>query len=334
MKKTFIILVSFLAPHIFAQTDSLTGIEILDLSIEHCGGMEAISKIETTELNYVFTTADKIRISIIDKRVAGAKFSQSIFADSHVPQATFFNGSEYAVVNGTEVFKTDSIQKFEEIKLRTYNQLQFGYKTLGYEITRIADEKFNHFDCFVLSAVSPNGYATLNYIDKTDYRLLMVIYPEGNKSVMTKFKFIDGILFNSVILNTNREKEITKLELLKVKNNIHIAESWFTCPYTDEVSIPDYIKIGKFNPYGKKSILERTKKKQLEYSEDESNVTELDLTWNSDDTFTLKQKKTSKTGKKLEHDLKVRIVSWDEKGYVCHYLYGTSFGTQEYLIMN
>lgn len=159
----------------------------------------------------------------------------------------------------------------------------------------------------------------------------MVVYPNGDKSLMIEYEFMDKVLFNSLILNTNSKNEIARLKLLDVKKNTDISNLWFSCPYSDSVEVPDFIKVGKFIPKNGKSILERQEYVQNERTLDGSINTRLGLKWVNSDSYRMIDEKTL-TSKNIDakDDILVRVISWHKNGYVCHYFTEGGFGTQEY----
>lgn len=313
------------------QIDSLTASEILDKSIKFCGGEKNIKKIENTELSYVYLTDNDNKVSISDKVVCGKKYSQSILSYDYQSQSTFFDGNVLSRVDGDNIKHVSEITKVEEIKLKTYNQVQFGYVEEGYELTRMEDERFNHFDCYVVKATAKSGYSTVNFFDKTNFRLLMIVYPNGGKSCMIKYKFVDDVLFNSTILNITPEKEQQRLILLSAKNNISISDLWFVCPYDSTLQVPLEVKTGSFNPINSTSSLERTDFTQTEIFDQGNSKFVMYLTWRNEDTYFMIDEKSLKANSDNSGlEVLVRIISWDKNGYICHFLSGDSFGNQEY----
>lgn len=333
MNKLYIIIFMFSSLFSQGQTqDDFTANQILDSSIQFCGGEKLISEYITTEKSYVFFSSDKQRASISEKIRNGVKYTQSILSDEHIPQTTFFDGKDLTRINGSDIVRISKNGNLEEIKLKTYNQIQFGYKKLNYDLERLSDEKFKNFDCYVVNATSKSGYSTLNFFDKTNFRLIMDVYPSGNKSLMIEYEFRDNVLFNSLILNTDVLEAVDKLQLLDVKKNVDIHENWFKCPYESKVEIPEFIKMGRFTIPESDGVLERSKDLQTEiYNQGQERIT-LKLNWISSDTYEMSmqnpenQQATIKTQKIL-----VRIVSWDDEAYSCHYIAGDSFGTQSYV---
>lgn len=329
---TFIILLS---PGIlFGQgANSLTSGQILNSSIKFSGGENRIKNIKSADANYLLIQPDKSTAIINEKIKTGQKYVQSVLSLTHVPQTTFFNGKVLSRVDGSFVIHVDSLNKIEEIKLRTYSQLQYGYKVLGYKLTRLPDKKFQNFDCYVLNAEASNGYTTMNFFDKTNYRLLMVVYPSGNKSLMIDYVFQDSVLFNSHIINTFADSNtVQELRLQQVELNPNVADIWFNCPYEKDVTIPAYIKTGQFeSTNGPKTEFIRSANSQDYKDETGKLIGRRFLKWANGDTYGLiDEKAIQNNDTSPESEIFVRIISWNKEGYVCQWIAGKYTDTQDY----
>lgn len=329
------ILILLQAALLYSQSqDALTAVQILTSSIEFCGGEKRLSGIKTTELTYLYVGSDNTIATIAEKRETGKKYTQSILSKELVPQTTIFNGKVMTKIEGSAVMRYEEIEKIEEIKLRTYNNIQYGYKELKYNLIRLPDEKFKNFDCYVIQVTAKNGYSTTNFFDKTNYRLLMIVYPNDDKSLMIEYNFKDSVLFNSLILNNGAGGKVEKIRLLDTKINTAISESWFVNPYKDSVAVPGYIRTGKFQPVNDDSVLERTDSTQTETYNQGKDKIKLSLRWIYTDTYgMISGEPLGKNDRSPEKEILVRIVSWNKSGYVCHYFTGQGCGTQEYRII-
>jgi hypothetical protein len=336
--KSFKTIIFLLVPFIgLGQTaNKLKAEQILDASIAFCGGEKRIADLESSDITYLLIQPDESTAIIAEKRKTGQKYVQSILSTEHVPQTTFFNNSRFTRVDGSSVIQVEDPEAMEEMKLKTYNQIQYGYKALGYELTRLPDQKFQYFDCYVVNAKAGNGYTTMNFFDKTNFRLLMVVYPNGNKSLMVKYLFKDNILFNSQIINTfpnSEEKQI--IELQHIDLNIAISDLWFRCPYKDEVYTPSHIRTGKFeSTNGAKTIFTRTSHSQDYYDDQGKMILRRSLKWAGNDTYGLVDEKAIKDNDTSSpgFGILVKIISWDDDGYVCHWIAGKYSGTQDYKV--
>jgi hypothetical protein len=334
-----IILIYFLPTLLFAQKqDKLTASQIVDSSLVFCGGELRISKINSVQINYLLIQPDQSTAIINDKLKTGEKYVQCVLSKTHFPQTTFFNGEKISRVDGNSVIHVTDIQSKEGVKLKTYSQIQYGYKKLNYQLSRLPDQKFKNFDCFVINAKANNGYTTMNFFDKTNYRLLMVVYPNGNKSAMIEYVFKNGVLFNSHIVNTfANSKDLQILELRTIDLNANISNTWFNCPYSDKVYIPEYIKTGQFvSTNGEATTFNRTKI-SMDYTDNKGNIVlRRFLAWGivSPDTFGLIDEQAFKNNdKSSSSQILVRVVSWDEHGYVCQWITDKYTDTQDYKLI-
>ena len=150
---------------------------------------------------------------------------------SHINQTTIYDVRKVTKINGLSLSESKQLKTLDEIKLKTYSR---------YTIERKNDVKFKNFNCYVLKATSKSGYSTLNYFDRKNFRLLMVIYPNGNKSLMIEYEFKNSTLINSHIVNTfanSEEKQIIKLGKYQTKRKY--SDLWFNCPYNKTVLVPE-----------------------------------------------------------------------------------------------
>jgi len=335
----FIIFLFFLPTLLFGQNQSdLTANQIIDSSLAFSGGESRISKIESSKINYLLIQPDQTTAIINEQVKTGKKYVQSVLSKTHVPQTTFFDGEKISRVNGNSVVHVTDLQSKEEVRLKTFNQIQYGYKKLGYQLSRLPDQKFKNFDCFVVNATANNGYSTMNFFDKTNFRLIMVVYPNGNKSLMIDYVFKDSVLLNSQILNTfPKSNEIQTLKLQTVEINPVISEMWFKCPYADKVEIPQFIKTGKFvSSNGAHTRFTRTEI-SMDYSDEKGSIVlKRFLAWGvvSPDSFGLIDEKAMKDNdKSSKSQILVRVVSWDDTGYVCQWITDTHTDTQDYKLV-
>ncbi|MBC7863081.1 MAG: hypothetical protein IAF38_08900 [Bacteroidia bacterium] len=331
---TFLLL---LETKILGQTNNnLTPQQILDSSISFCGGQKRITNIKTSDLTYGLTLPDKSMATLSRKIKTGQKYMQSILSWKHAPTTIFYDGKKLTKVEDSLVKQMDDATSVEHAELETYNQIQYAYKVLKYKLIRQADKKFEYVDCYVVDAIDGKGDTITNFFDKTNFRLTMVIYPNGDKSIMTKYIFKDSVLFNSQIINTYRGSEgFYALTLYdNIELNVEISDIWFTCPYKDKVAIPANIRTGEFvSTNGVDTRFLRTGLTQ-EYR-DANNKLDFTriLVWSGPDTFRLADEKSVFNDQLTpESKILVRIISWDKNNYVCQWVAGKYTDTQDYKI--
>ena len=315
-----------------AQDQQLTAAQILDKSIQFCGQHEAKARMAMT---YALFLPDSSKAIVDEKRIHGEQYSQSIMSPDHISQTHFFNGKRWTKVNGNSIIHVDNLEHIEEVKLKSYLNLQVGYKALNYKLERLEDKKFINFDCYVLSAKSENGYATLNFFDKSNFRLLMVMYPNGNKSLMIDYERRDSVLINTHIVNTfAQSKDQQVLKLMKYQSNAKFSDVWFSCPYDTTVQIPAHIKTGNFqSTNGPDTWFERTESYQQYHDKDGKPIGKTYLRWINNDSIMLIPEEAIENNDNGTYVL-VRIVSWDARGYVCQWLSGPYTDTQDYQLID
>lgn len=338
-RRHLITLVYFFPTFLFAQKqEKLTASQIVDSSIVFCGGKARISKINSVETTYLLTQPDQSRAIVNDKLKTGEKYVQCILSKTNSPQTTFFNGEKISRIDGNSVVHITDIPSKEEVKLKTYAQIPYGYKKLNYQLSRLPDHKFENVDCFVVTARAPNGYTTKNFFDKKNYRLIMVMYPSGNRSVLMDYIFKDGVLFDSKVGNAfANSDDIQILNLLGVHLNEDISNTWFNCPYSDKVYTPEFIKTGQFvSTNGPETSFNRNQI-SMDYTDNKGNIVlRRFLAWNNvlPDTFDLIDEQALKNNdKSSKSQILVRIVSWDEQGYVCQWITDDNTDTQDYKLI-
>lgn len=335
-RRYLLVLIWFIPAFLYAQKRTLTANQIIDSSIVFCGGEANISKISSIETTYKINEPND-STGVVDIKIkAGEKFVQCILSRVYVPQTTFFNGKKICRVNGDSVTNITNIDKIEEVKLKTYSLVQYGYKKLKYQFSRLPDHKFTNFDCFVINAKAKNGYTTKNFFDKKNYRLIMVIYPNGNRSIMMDYIFKNGVLFNSRIGNSSANSDsVQTLDLISVNLNKNISDTWFNSPYTNKVFVPEYIKTGKFvSTNGEQTTFIRDKI-SMNYIDNNGKVDlRRFLAWFSPDTFALIDEKAYKSNNQSSSaQIIVRVVSWDDQGYVCQWITDQDTDTQDYKVI-
>lgn len=339
--KTILIAFIYLLPtYLFAQKqDKLTASQIVDSSLVFCGGELEISKINSAEISYLVIEPNGSAETVHYKLKTGEKYVQCMLSKTYMPQTMFFNGEKISKVNGDSVTHITDLESKEEVKLKTYSLIQYGYKKLNYRLSRLPDHKFENVDCFVVNATAQNGYEITNFFDKKNYRLVMVVYPNGNKSVMMDYVFKDGILFNSKVANTfanstnkNILNEVQTWELVSVDLNKNISDTWFNCPYANKVFVPNYIRSGHFTSTNGVSTTFIRDGISMNYTDDKGNVDlRTFLTWVSPDTFVLiNEQVLKKNDKSSSSQIFVRVISWDDKGYVCQWITDKYTDTQDY----
>ncbi len=329
MKAFIVLIVLFVGMNTCAEAQ--TAEEILDKSIALCGGVEKISKIKSTSLLYDLTTSDSSHTSLIMKRQYAQKYMQSTLSETNVSSSLHYDGSSCVAINGEDKMVVRDLASIDEMKLRLYDHIQFAYKQLGYELNRLEDQKFASFDCYTISATSKKGYMTLNYFDKTDFHLLMIIYPDGSKSVIQDYGYKDDVLFNTKVVNVDQNSNQTTLMLQSVNLNTEINPLWFSPGKSKSTAVPLTIKEGTFIA-SNGIVLNRTATVQTEKGPKGDWEHRLYLNWFNNYIYAMVNSRS--VNKKPPYDtgdnILVKIVGWNESEYVCHFYTNRVSGTADY----
>lgn len=305
-----------------AQT-TLTADDIVNHSIRFSGGVRNLARIQSSSLTYMLILPDTSHAGLILKRETGKKYMQSMMSPKYAPTASYFDGSIYTSIEDESKRIITDVSAIEEVRLLTYNLPQYGYQQLGYRLERLDDQKFSHFDCYVVSATASNGYQTLNFFDKTNCRLLMTSYPRGNKSVMMEYDFKDSVLVNTTVMSISEKHEQTLWKLLQIKNNFAINSLWFQPGKDKSTAVPADIRKGSFTA-SNGSVLTRTDQMQSEQAPNFQ--TTLPLHWLNNYQYIM----VMGTQEEKPSPILVKIVGWNADGYVCHYYTDRATGTEEY----
>ncbi len=323
MKIASLILILFLT-QIFNAQDSkeISAKHIVEQSLTYAGGISELSKISTLELIYLHLDPDGKSASIIEKRKGNSHLTQSIISQNNDSQTTFYDGKNIVWVRGKSVKKfADS--SLPEMKLKAFSNILLGYENLGYRYTRLKDEKFDNFDCYVVEAKSKDGYATTNFFDKTNFRHMMIVYPNGNKSLIIEDAGYGAVRFSKHMLNTDSAGKVSQLILVDAQLNSGVSDLWFSSPYQQDYKLPDHIKFGTFEAVGSGTIINRNSNSQSETSG--ASTLALKVDWIGEDMFELRSNEQVKGEGTF-----VRIVSWNESQYICHIMGLASAGTGEF----
>jgi hypothetical protein len=305
-----------------AQTPGMAASDIIEKSIAYSGGKEALSKISSLEQLYLHLDEAGNSASIAEKRKDNKYLTQSIISLGNESQTTFFNGAEIVYVRGGTVKRFSGAGR-HELMLKTFSHLTLAYATLNHAFTRLPDAKAENTDCYVVEAKNPDGYATVNYFDKTSFRQVMVLYPGGTKSFFSEDVEQNGIRFNKHIINTDAAGKVSQMVLVDIKVNTAISHLWFDPPFQSTFAVPDGIRYGTFQSVATGTVIRREATRQVNGSGESATTFQAD--WKNQAMFEIRQ-----PGQLPGEGFIVRIVSWDGRGYVCHVMGLAGAGTDEF----
>ena len=209
---------------------TLTADQIIQRAIDSSGGDKIFDVVKNVETISQIITSKGDTLSISVKRMNFDKYFVSSLSLGYVNTTTVYNKGKAALISNQNAQPILDPLKLEELQLQSYISLEYGYKKLGYILEREADQKFQNFDCFTVLASSPLGRTTINYYDKKTGNLIMIIYPNLNKSVFIDFYKTKGITFASKILMVDTLGAITSSTLTKLSYDDNLDSNWFNIP--------------------------------------------------------------------------------------------------------
>ncbi len=220
------------------------------------------------------------------------------------------------------VKKITDPMEIEALLLQCYISIDHGYKKLGYKLERLDDQKFKNFDCYVVMTESPLGRKTLNYYDKKTGNLIMIIYPNQNRSLFIDYYQTQGIRCPSTILLADTENKITQSSLQKINYQNSLDTNWFNLPNEGIYKAPALFKTGTFryinSNEGAKAIREKDKHTEIAGQ----TKTEYRIEWASSSDYLLYRLKNASlppTDDNIEY-IKARIITWTGNKYYCQYI--------------
>jgi hypothetical protein len=184
---------------------------------------------------------------------------------------------------------------------------------LGYKFKRLADYKFDNFDCYVLSAISPLGTELHIVYDKETGNLKSVIYPNGNGSVFTDYYKTDGITNPSVVFAHDGEKKPMLYILQNINYQSALDTNWFVIPGEGPYKSPDTFKTGLFRYVGTESAVKIIRTNDIDSEEDDRGKLEFKIKWDNSSEYSL-------YGIKDGSYYKTKITMWTANRYYCHSL--------------
>lgn len=307
---------------------TLTADQIIQRAIDSSGGGKIFDLVKNVETISQIVTSKGDTLSFSIKRMNFDKYFVSSLSLGHVNTTTVYNKGKAASISNQNAQQILDPLKLEELQLQSYISLEYGYKKLNYTLEREADQKFQNFDCFTVLVSSPLGRTTINYYDKKTGNLIMIIYPNLNKSVFIDFYKTKGITCPSKILMVDTSGAITASTLTKINYDDNLDSNWFTVPVAGAYKAPEIYKIGTFQYVNsnENSKVIREKTKQTEITGESK--TEYKIEWSTNNDYLiyrLKNAANPPTNDNIEY-LRVRIISWKKNRYYCQYITSDNIG--------
>lgn len=302
----------------------ITANEIIQRAIDNAGGEEKLKANKSAEFMSLLILDEKDTLYISVKRKGTDKFYTSVMSHKYENTTTVFNNGKAVFIKNNIAEKITDPVKLEDLALKCYPSIEYGYKKLGYKLIRIEDHKFTNFDCYGIIAESPSGNRTINYYDKATGNNLMIMYPSGGKTIFRSYLPHKGFLYGNELLLMDAKGTSSTSDLMSIKVDENTDDNWFNLLPAGDCTPPANFKTGQFRYVGEKdptSFIVREGDKQRE-----SNNTEYTIQWLSDSDYLLYRLKyvsAPAVNENIEY-FKVRITSWSGNKFYCHYITGAN----------
>jgi hypothetical protein len=323
------LIVSFVSLSFGQNPDkTLTANQIIQKAIDSSGGDKIFDLIKNVETISQIITSKGDTLSFSVKRMNFDKYYISSLSLGYANTTTVYNKGKAALISNQNAQQILDPLKLEELQLQSYISIEYGYKKLGYTLERESDQKFQNFDCFVVLVSSPLGRTTINYYDKKTGNLIMIIYPNLNKSVFIDFYKAKGITCPSKILMVDTLGAITSSTLIKLNYDETLDSNWFNVPAAGVYAAPKAFKTGTFKYVNSnddaKVVREETKQTEIAGVSKK----EYKIEWSTDSDYLIYRlinAANPPTNDNVEY-IKVRITSWIKNRYYCQYITSSNIG--------
>lgn len=301
------------------SNDKVTANEIVQRAIDNAGGDEKLKAVKSAEFmsQIVMNNRDTLYISV--KRKGTDKYYTSVLSFGYNNTTTVFNrGKAVLIKNDTAVRITDPV-KLEELALRCYPSNEYGYKKLGYKLSRTDDHQFTNFDCYGIIVESPLGYKTLNYYDKATGNCIMIMYPSGGKTIFRRFLPYQGLLYGNDLLLKDANGTVSTSVLTDIEIDKNTDDNWFNLLPAGDCRPPAIFKTGHFKYVTGNDLTATSVREGNKLVEGN---TEYTIEWLSDSDYLLYRLKYV-TAPPINENIelfKVRITSWIGNRYYCQYI--------------
>ena len=301
------------------KIDSVTAESIVNRSIDNCGGEILLDSLTSIDFISKIATPEGDTLSFAVKRSGFDKYYISTLGVNYESATTIYNHGRAVIIKNESVQKIIDPVKLEELLLQCFISIDYGYKKLGYKFKRLADHKFNHYDCYVVQATASSGREWLNFYDKETGNLIMIVYPSGNKAIFIDFYKTSGITIPSIILSTDGDKKPMQDFLQKVNCQSKLDTNWFVIPNEGAYKIPSIFKTGIFKYVDSDQGVKIVRTIDTDIEEDDHSKLEFKIKWDNSSEYSL-------YGVKDGSYYKTRITAWKGNRYYCQSLSSKNIG--------
>ena len=301
----------------------ITAGQIIQRAIDSAGGDAKLEAVKSAEFMSQLITADRDTLSIAIKRKGNNKCYISMMSFPFENTTTVFNNGNAILLKKDTAERITNPVKLEELALQCYSSREYGYKKLGYKLSRTDDLKEGAFDCYGVIVESPLGIRTANYYDKKKGNCTMIMYASGGRTIFTSFLPYRGLVYTRDELLGDANGKITRSLLREINIDEGPDDNWFTLPPLGDRKPPVMFKTGHFRYVNGKdtlAVISRQGHKQTESTKGAS--TEYTIHWFSASDYVLyrlKNPTAPPTNDNIQY-IKTRITLWSGNRYYCHYI--------------
>lgn len=154
-----------------AKIDSLTGLKIINKSIDAMGGIEYLKSIKTLYTD-TKTEMEGRKVHWIVKEMLPNKGSFEIVYNNRVVYSSWFDGKKgYNISNGNKKKADKEEFKDKLFKKNIFNELDYLDSTL-WKLEYIGEEKIENDTCYKIKGTLTSGLVTLLYFNKLSFHMV------------------------------------------------------------------------------------------------------------------------------------------------------------------
>jgi len=306
---------------VLAQQDTLSAQTILQRAIDSEGGDQLLDSVNTMDFVQLIVTPVHDTLFRAVKKMGQDRYFVCVAGLTQESSTTIYNAGRAVVIRKGIAEPITDPSSLEDLHESAFSSTDFAYKKLGYKLTRMPDEQIENFDCYILVAESPGGQRSINYYDKHNGHLLMVVYVIAgiqHKTIFARYYKQRGIAIPQLLLiGQGDDAAVTQVTLGRIDDDAVIDSGWFRLPVAGTCIAPDFFKRGSFN-----CIRENG---NFEVVVTRDNLTELGkngqaiyhIQWTGDSDYIL-----TRDGEQR----KCRIINWSGNKCYCHCI-GSGIGS-------
>lgn len=130
------------------ESKEVTAKDIIQRAIDNAGGDEKLKAVKSAEFISQIVIGNKDTLYVSVKRKGADKYYISVMSFRYQNTTTVFNSGKAVLIRHDTAESITDPFILEELALRCYSSVDYGYKKLGYKFSRIEDKQFTNFNCY------------------------------------------------------------------------------------------------------------------------------------------------------------------------------------------